>query len=103
MKEKCPYCNGSGVFQEYDEFDRYHALECSQCNGSGVINTEELKPCPFCGAKAEVHDCGEFDNESLNVTYSGKSGVHCTECSIATLPYDNEQEAIEAWNRRAEQ
>ena len=100
MEQKCPNCNGGGVIQEYDELDRYYVHECSKCEGSGLINTNELKPCPFCGGKAEIHDCGEFDNESLNILYNGESGAHCTQCNIATLPYPNEQEAIEAWNRR---
>jgi len=34
---ECPNCNGSGVIQEYDEFDRYHVFECYKCGGSGVI------------------------------------------------------------------
>lgn len=36
-KKVCPDCKGSGVYQEYDEYDRYHVHACYQCNGSGEI------------------------------------------------------------------
>jgi len=45
-EKKCPNCNGGGVIQEYDEFDRYYTRECSRCGGSGVINFNEILPCP---------------------------------------------------------
>lgn len=93
MKEKCSNCNGSGVIQEYDEFDRYHALECSQCSGSGVINTEEIKPCPFCGGEAET-------NNLMRPDINDRYWIECRECGIITKIFDNEQEVIEAWNRR---
>lgn len=63
---------------------------------------EELKPCPFCGGKAETHSCGTFENEKLAVIFDGRVGVHCSVCHVATTPYENEEEAIEAWNRRSD-
>lgn len=62
----------------------------------------ELKPCPFFGGKANTHACADLDNETLKIIYGGKYGAHCCECHVATLPYPSEEEAIEAWNRRAE-
>lgn len=62
----------------------------------------ELKSCPFCGGKAETHECAELENEVARLIYSGQIGVHCTVCRVATLPYPNEKEAIEAWNRRTQ-
>ena len=57
------------------------------------MNKAELKPCPFCGRKAilrrDSHGC-----------YIGcENGM----CSVlpTTWYYDTEEEAIEAWNRRA--
>ena len=88
MEQKCPNCNGGGVIQEYDEFDRYHVLECSQCGGSGVIDTNELKPCPFCGGEADWH----INEDAYDVL--------CIECWSGTSVYTTKQEAIEAWNRR---
>lgn len=62
----------------------------------------ELKPCPFCGGKAEIHNCMELENETVALIYNGKVGVHCTECHCATIPYNSEDEAAEVWNRRAD-
>ena len=52
----------------------------------------ELKPCPFCGGVAEI---------SL---LFGRYGVACSSCqgAIIPCPYQSKEEAIEAWNRRAE-
>ena len=56
----------------------------------------ELKPCPFCGREAKIH-------KRLNAPYHA---VVCkdTKCSGHNLYvlFWNEQDAIEAWNRRAE-
>ena len=56
---------------------------------------EKLKPCPFCGAKG-------------NVSYNLIHGYipHCTNefCMLNESEYgfETENEAIEAWNRRAD-
>ena len=55
----------------------------------------ELKPCPFCGSKANiVHN------------YIGQASVACTNtyyCIAANMAWwDYEEDAIDAWNRRAE-
>ena len=60
----------------------------------------ELKPCPFCGGEAAIHACGEIANDELSVIFGTKVGVHCMGCHVATLPYDSEEDAAEAWNRR---
>ena len=53
----------------------------------------KLKPCPFCGAEAEVHK---------NVFAEGTVyTVECISCSCGLDWFDTEEEAIEAWNRRA--
>ena len=58
---------------------------------------DELKPCPFCGGKAELrHFAG------INVT----SYVRCMDCKAQTFEFristeqSSDEEAIEAWNRR---
>ena len=56
----------------------------------------ELKPCPFCGGEAymETH---RFNN--LPDTFS----VRCKHCKVQTYSfYNTEQEALNAWNRRAD-
>ena len=55
----------------------------------------ELKPCPFCGEKATIYqdlECG------------GYYRVGCLYCDmyVNTPIFDNPEEAIEMWNRRAE-
>lgn len=61
----------------------------------------ELKPCPFCGGLAEVHDCAEIDGKA-QLIFSGKFGVHCKQCHVATIPYPDEAEAVAVWNSRVE-
>lgn len=59
---------------------------------------EKLKPCPFCGGKAYVQ-IHIFDG--VPETY----GVLCANGKCYTSGwqfYDTAEEAIEAWNRRAE-
>ena len=54
----------------------------------------ELKPCPFCGNTPMLrNDAGEWRVEC--------SGPEC-DCLPSTWWYESEEEAIEAWNRRAE-
>ena len=52
------------------------------------MENKELKPCPFCGGKAEdlVYDC-EF-------------WINCMKCHNGTSPYDSQEEAVKAWNTR---
>ena len=37
----CPNCNGSGVYQEYDEYDRYYLHTCGTCDGSGEVDRQQ--------------------------------------------------------------
>ncbi len=53
----------------------------------------ELKPCPFCGGKAD------YDNNE-----SGLEWVYCTECGATGesfwMSIDVTDQAIKAWNNR---
>ena len=58
------------------------------------MNKEELKPCPFCGGKAEI---------GLNF---GRVGIACVQCAANMRSEHICKEAgydglIKAWNRRA--
>jgi Lar family restriction alleviation protein len=60
------------------------------------MNETELSPCPFCGSKKM-----EYVTE-----LSGGGGklyaVLCAECFSSGAGYGSKNEAIAAWNRRAE-
>lgn len=85
------------------------------------MNRRELRKCPFCGGGAEIIACDDEgnlrSNEYVENPYSGLGYliVHDERhekgfCPIAKhlgetqgmYIYDSEEEAIEAWNRRAE-
>lgn len=54
--------------------------------------SEKLKPCPFCGSGG-AYVCS--DDEGLFY-------IWCAPCGARTVKKDAEDEAREAWNRRAE-
>lgn len=55
---------------------------------------KQLKPCPFCGGKAELVDTGYW------------SSVMCEQCKAVSKSFNHSgkhcsaDKAIEAWNRR---
>lgn len=58
--------------------------------------SSELKPCPFCGSRADLEITSLFEGDTTLV-------VSCTGCGCELLARRNatEQEAIAAWNQRA--
>ena len=54
-----------------------------------VVRMSNLKPCPCCNGISWVY-------YRAFTTY-----VYCDKCGLRTKDYDTEAEAIEAWNRRA--
>jgi Lar family restriction alleviation protein len=68
----------------------------------------ELRPCPFCGGEAEAYSYEAerdiFDSRSLgyvDTEYYDMWGCWCKACEAMIPEKRSEAEAIEAWNRRA--
>jgi len=59
--------------------------------------TGELKPCPLCGSKTAPTPTREI-RASFIWCYRGKGG-----CGCSTGMWESREEAIAAWNRRAQQ
>ena len=53
---------------------------------------DKLKPCPFCGGKAELV-IAKWNPEIVNY-------VRCTKCCTLQGQKETKQEAIDAWNMR---
>lgn len=60
----------------------------------GVLTMAELKPCPFCGGEAEVVKNPDFVDVSCK-------NINCRGYACC-LHHKKKKDAIEAWNRRAE-
>ena len=62
------------------------------------METNELKPCPFCGGKARLLTKSPFYILEMN---RGRRAVFCTtDNCYAVMFAETDQEAIEKWNRR---
>ena len=60
---------------------------------------EKLKPCPFCGS-SNIAPEEEYGSD-CGYSFGGHL-VICNNCGVQTKYYETETEAIEAWNRRAD-
>ena len=57
---------------------------------------EGLKPCPFCGSKGELHQKRSLETWIVECTNNS-----CPASYMIGYDYDTSEEAIEVWNRRA--
>lgn len=55
----------------------------------------ELKPCPFCGGKAEIIFLPEYKYKPYTATCVTGG------CKAAIFPFTTPEEATKRWNRRA--
>lgn len=68
-----------------------------------IIERTDLKPCPFCGGKAEIRRGGKG-----NASAPEMSWVACTRCGARTeawtvsASYASDEMAVNSWNRRPE-
>lgn len=59
--------------------------------------SEELKPCPFCGGKAERHEITEDDG----LDNQGGSVISCQKCQASSaVEFEFKETLVERWNRR---
>ena len=58
----------------------------------------ELKPCPFCGSE----DIAVWESHSRFSSWSSSHFAQCNSCCATSDAFKTMEEAIEAWNRRAE-
>ena len=73
----------------------------SERKGMRMHNSElqKLRECPFCGGKAFVTEYLYSCDPTFHATMYA---VECNGCHTTTFEYASKEEAIEAWNRRAE-
>lgn len=69
---------------------------------------KELKPCPFCGGEKliitgckELEECSNFEKCERTYYYTVCCDFNQGGCGASSGYRLNEEEAIEAWNRRA--
>ena len=66
--------------------------------------TEKLKPCPFCNGHAKMH-CAKANASGTKLCYwiqcAFEGDIDCP-CLPKTMIYDTSEEAIDAWNTRAD-
>ena len=66
--------------------------------------TEELKPCPFCGGKAELHLIQMYEGDEPYAV-----NIRCPECGVNGAEEwkvdgkDFKQRAVKKWNKRVKE
>ncbi len=57
------------------------------------MNADHIKPCPFCGARANLH----HTKDARGVIFTA---IRCDGCFAHSAYFFNPRHAVEAWNSR---
>ncbi len=66
----------------------------------------ELKPCPFCGGKAEIWMLNENGQSCRNALWAKDLYIECSTCHAASATFEKTidknalEQAVSAWNQR---
>lgn len=65
---------------------------------------EQLKPCPFCGGDAELQKSlgGPFTEDAVRASFRVVCSDHGCQGGFSNFWHTTPEEAVGAWNRRAE-
>ena len=64
------------------------------------MNNDVLKPCPFCGKKAEIKRIGRSCTTNFYMVTCFTSRCYGRQYTYGTSPFTNKEEAVNSWNRR---
>lgn len=68
--------------------------------GGERMSEIELKPCPFCGGEASIH---EIKEDFLGLGWKIKGyAIFCKSCRASTEYDTNRNKVTEKWNRRTQ-
>ena len=102
MTEKlkpCPFCGGEAKVDVSQALSELKQVFCPNCGASNLWGKDavklwnkrkKIKRCPICGAKGLIHEA-----------YDGTWLVQCSKCYLTGPHKPTQEEAIKAWNRRA--
>jgi len=105
VSEKSYDCTGC-IFNGHDGTCMYHSQDCplgevehGYIKDLGILR-DGLLPCPFCGEYPRIGTFGDgFEPIMFYVTHDNKK---CPVwAGMRTKSFESEQQAIDAWNRRA--
>lgn len=88
----CKNCYAKVHGRTHDEKDSVDAWNRRQIDTDRLKISKSLKPCPFCGGKAELE-------EDMGYPYV----VSCKKCGARVTSLENDKKgSVDAWNRRKE-